>query len=1040
MPEFDIPSNGGARPRGRLARFRIPDVAHLLPRPRVTGRIVSDLRQGVLWIAGPPGCGKTSAAAQFAAGAGVPTRWWALDRRDDAPAAFAFALAEALGVDPGDPATVRETCAAGLAALVEDIVSRAEGPLLLVLDGHDFAASGAVSEGVLALIRAGSPEMRLLITGRADPPPSAAHLFAYRRASRIGWEELRFSDDEMQAYLGREGGISAGDGTRVQREAMGWIAGAAMLRASDRGAAQLAAYFEQEVLEALPPGDRERLAVLSLAPTLSADAALALTGEAAVASWLAPLAERRWFVYPRPDRPGEYDIHPLLRSALRERLLRTCEGAARVALYQRAIDWALGLDAPEHAIALFAELQAWERLQAALVDLAPRYQATGRLDELLAWIERLPPRHATEPWLRYWQGLATLRADPPRAARILEAALREFEASGHPTGAALTCAALVECRTETADATGELPRWIDRLLAAWPACADLADDSVTARVLAVGDQVLRWRFSHPVLRGWVARALELRHATPDRDLAERLTVFCAAFHFWHGEAARAAAILHTLPVESPNDLTAIAARLVGALVPSDHPRFHPPETQALPPTQPVVLDSRACRLLDIFTGEPVLRAALSAAGIPALIQDETQRQDTRPFGSTLVSRRIAELVGRGAYLEAARVQDLAIEMERQALGALNLARSIARSGQLHALAQDFRAALEALDDALTRCRDMGCEMLALHVQLWRAHCLLGLGEQQAADEALTEALRRSAASGVIEGHPWWQPARSGLLAARALALGIEREYVFRWIRMRDLPPPSADIDDWPWPLRIYTLGRFSIVADGSALAFQGKSQKKPLDLLKAAIAMGGSEIAITLLMEALWPEADPDAARKAFDVALLRLRRLLGRDDAISIADGRLSVNAKVCWVDLVSLERLASTVDRMTDTAQRHRATLETLSRYRGSFLQLDEPQPWMAAARERIAGKVRRLVLAAGRALEEAQRLPEAIDLYERAVEVQPCAEPLYRQLMGCLAATGAHAEAREVYQRCRSMLGAVSGTTPSRDTEDVLASLRG
>jgi LuxR family maltose regulon positive regulatory protein len=288
MPEFDIAPNGGARPRGRLARFRIPDVAHLLPRPRLTGRIGSDLRQGVLWIAGPPGCGKTSAAAQFATGAGVPTRWWALDRRDDAPAAFAFALAEALGVDPGDPATVRETSAAGLAALVEDIVSGAEGPLLLVLDGHDFAASGAVSEGVLALIRAGSPEMRLLITGRADPPPSAANLFAYRRASRIGWEELRFSDDEMQAYLSREGGNSARDGTRVQREAMGWIAGAAMLRASERGAAQLAAYFEQEVLEALPPGDRERLAVLSLAPTLRAYAALSLTD--ALSGLLAPPA------------------------------------------------------------------------------------------------------------------------------------------------------------------------------------------------------------------------------------------------------------------------------------------------------------------------------------------------------------------------------------------------------------------------------------------------------------------------------------------------------------------------------------------------------------------------------------------------------------------------------------------------------------------------------------------------------------------------------------------------------------------------------
>lgn len=45
------------------------------------------------------------------------------------------------------------------------------------------------------------------------------------------------------------------------------------------------------------------------------------------------------------------------------------------------------------------------------------------------------------------------------------------------------------------------------------------------------------------------------------------------------------------------------------------------------------------------------------------------------------------------------------------------------------------------------------------------------------------------------------------------------------------------------PLRIYTLGRFTLVSDGTPLRYSRKAPSKPLLLLKALIAAGGRQVA-----------------------------------------------------------------------------------------------------------------------------------------------------------------------------------------------------
>ncbi|MCK7497369.1 MAG: hypothetical protein MZW92_46165 [Comamonadaceae bacterium] len=78
-----------------------------------------------------------------------------------------------------------------------------------------------------------------------------------------------------------------------------------------------------------------------------------------------------------------------------------------------------------------------------------------------------------------------------------------------------------------------------------------------------------------------------------------------------------------------------------------------------------------------------------------------------------------------------------------------------------------------------------------------------------------------------------------------------------------------------------------------------------------------------MLAELLWPEADGDAAQRAFDTTLHRLRKLLGHERAVVLSEGRLSLNPTVCWVDAWTLERLIGKLDGLLKGRTRPATTM---------------------------------------------------------------------------------------------------------------------
>jgi DNA-binding SARP family transcriptional activator len=326
-------------------------------------------------------------------------------------------------------------------------------------------------------------------------------------------------------------------------------------------------------------------------------------------------------------------------------------------------------------------------------------------------------------------------------------------------------------------------------------------------------------------------------------------------------------------------------------------------------------------------------------------------------------------------------------------------------------------------------------MMAFQTEMVKAYSWLIEGNKGKGIAALRRTMTIGHSIDAMTMTPFWLPHLITPLCAQALEYGIEFDYVKELIKRRGLTPASPAIEAWPWPIRVFTLGRFAILINDTPLIFSGKSQKKPLNLLKALIAMGGRAISTDTLASTLWENNDASDAKHALDMAVSRLRKILDNENAIVVYDGKLSLNDKLVWVDAQAFERNASELETMApDTAaeKKHAFAQKAIDRYNGIFLRGDEESAWLLGRRDHLHSRYVRLVISHGNALEREVKHDSAKTCYLKALELDPLAEEIYQRLMSCHLEQGEQAQALEAYRRCKQMLSIVLGVAPSQRTE--------
>jgi len=241
-------------------------------------------------------------------------------------------------------------------------------------------------------------------------------------------------------------------------------------------------------------------------------------------------------------------------------------------------------------------------------------------------------------------------------------------------------------------------------------------------------------------------------------------------------------------------------------------------------------------------------------------------------------------------------------------------------------------------------------------------------------------------------------------------------------------------------IRIFTLGHFALFRGDEDLLSDRNPTEKPLELLKALIAQGGKNVGVIRLCDALWPDVDGDIAHSSFSVTLHRLRKILGKD-ALTLEGNRLSLNPNYCWVDAWYCEFLLKELDyqftwNIVDTAYVQLLVNDLIEVYSGNFLGSEDERTWDIVFRDKLHTKFQRVIQNVCRHFESLGHCDKAINLYLKALEIDPGAENLYYKLIQCYLGKNRITEAARAYSRCEKVVRA----TLNIDLSQNMKKLRG
>ena len=693
-----------------------------------------------------------------------------------------------------------------------------------------------------------------------------------------------------------------------------------------------------------------------------------------------------------------YQYHPMLRDFLQARAAELPLERRRE-LQHRSAQQMEQAGHIEEAVTLYREAREWVEMARLIETHAAALLEQGRGETIARWVEELPSEvQAQRPWSVYGAAASQAQLTPRESRLLYEKAFELFRARAERLGMLLAASGAMFAVLYELDDCALLDRWIAVLDEAGAAAVQLPSPEIEARVAC--SMFISLTLRQPQRRDikqWIERALAASARQGDVNLRLFVGLLAALTMMWTGLYARAAELIEAMR----------RASLDAGVTPFSLITLKNIETMYAM----FVADGAAC--------------------------DRAMREGLEIAHATGVHTWTFQLLvwGYGGALGAG-------DLERAAALAKRLEPLLDRAGRFNQciyhhfcgweamLRKDLMGALQREKAALRTAVEVGCPLYVVLCRLAMAEILADCNDERKcvaqlqtlreiargidnrhleftclvgfAQIALAHGRQRSGLAGLRRalelgreyGYAhflWWRPSAVAGVLSHALQAGIEAEYARSLIRRRALVPeqPPLGVEGWPWLYRVQTFGGFRLLRQDEPLGVgTGKAKRRPLELLKLLIAYGGEQVSESRVTDALWPRIDGDSAHRSFTSTLHRLRKLLGEDRAVTLHEGRLSLDRRYFWLDTWAFEQFADELEAATDPARVDRLTERLLALYRGSFMADDADSAWAIPARERLRTRFAR-VLGHVRRQWEARGDPERGRLlYEKALEIEPLA----------------------------------------------------
>lgn len=714
----------------------------------------------------------------------------------------------------------------------QDLYGRLKIPSVIVFDNYHDVPPGSLLHKVIHDGLAEAPSgINIIFTSRHDPPPSMADFRSKGMVEIISWSALSLTITETEAIIKthRKGLKFSGDAIDIlHRRSGGWVAGLLLLltegqkKKPDHSSINLETpevvfdHLAGEVFERIDDQTKTFLLKTAFLPGMTARIAEGFTGIPESGRILTYLYHNNLFIEKSPDAEPFYQYHPLFQEFLLSRVKARFTGDAIAAIQKDTARILESTGQVENALGLYIDVGDWGNVVRLICTQAPLLMAQGRGATIFTWLSCLPQEVIDQtPWLLYWKGVLNLLTNQRESQFCFETAFQLFYAQGDATGVYLSWCGVVNVIFHAFEDFSKFDRWIvllDELRAKYPV---FPSADIRARVTYTMFLALIYRNPmHPDFLSWAEEAIEIFHHDRDSSLRMEVAFHLVCYHHMAGDLARASMIIEQLR-ESASALseTAPLSLLGWKATEAFYFWLTGSAEECLKAVHEGLEASEETGVhhLDYILLGQGISGALSSGDLP-----EAKRLLKKMASSLEIgSRNDRSFYHFVAAWDALLREDIPHALEHARKG-LKLATELGASWQmflaklmmaqvLHEKGEDQKA-----DEYLSQARQFASQsqspFFEYMCQISSAQFALDRKDEESCLEALRQAMSLGKEKGILNF--WgWRPDIMARLCAKALDAGIGVEYVQYLIRERRLNPPlppfekgglgGIEIEHWP---------------------------------------------------------------------------------------------------------------------------------------------------------------------------------------------------------------------------------------------------
>lgn len=1063
--------------RVKLLPPRLP--GRVLHRPRLTNLLLEALNYRVTILQAGAGYGKSTALASLTE-QGIPFVWYQLEREDSDPATFLcyliqgfrslfpdnLGLALALLEEQGNQFSFDRV----VDVLLDELAARLNSPHLLILDDAHFLRESAETMRLLdRFIAHAVPDLHTIISTRyAINLPTLVRWKAHGEVLEICQSELAFTPEEIEALFTQKYKIQLrpSDIALLAERTEGWpialqLIWKALQNRSTPNLSQalekaigstesLFQYFAREVLDHLEPEVQDFLLKTAILQELSAPICDCLREAGNSASIINYLVKNGLFIVDLGE--GLFRYHHLFREFLYHQLSPQEAREAHLKAARCFIQRGEKAKAVYHLLSA----QAWEEAAAILEHLGRDMVQAGRLETLSSWLGMLPPEVlAAHPALLIYLGdIARLRSRFHEALGWYQQAEERYRLRGDNRGVGQALRGKARVYLDTVN-----PVQAERYLQEALRLADGQEDRESfARLLELLAEN-QLNLGHPEeaerLR---SQARILREEGPgEAELAIRVLLRTGRLN----EARR---LLEEQAEKERRE-------------PILRPRAHRETLLLLSLILAFQGEAEAayqCAVEGTKRGQLLRSPFVTAVGYMRQGHSWLIRGDPEGYSRACQCYKEAILISEELAVPRLKVEafwglcrahgfhnelDAAMEVARQGIEIAQQAgdewiTALIRvsMGAGLTLAGKYDLAIDWLSRALTafkECSDPYGETVA---RLWLSIIWWRRNEQARLRRDAEELLRLVHNHGydylftkrTLLGPP--DPRMTVPILIYARNSGLHPACVERLLKALGL----ENVEFHPgYQLRVQTLGPFRVWRGAREILPSEWRREKARKLFQVLLTYRYTRLDRDQILEMLWPDLDPETAKRDFKVALSTLCKVLeperpeGIPSAYIIRDGSrygLRPYADI-WIDVEEFEREVARGDALfnQDPSKALEHYRQALALYQGDYLEYCLYDSWCEGERERILNLYLRSAERVAELLSRQEAWEEVLAVCRAILARDPCWEQAYRLMMLAYARTGRRTQALKTFKRCVEWLRKELQVDPSPATIQLYEEIR-